>query len=133
MILLLTCILLLAASGISKAVKDTLSDHYSTSIFNRFDPKFWDKSVSSVNKYKDQLNDDLSPKFIGSTTFLVWTTDAWHLFDTIQSTCWQIALSLYIMDNNALPIWYIPIIVSCIKLCVSLPFELFYSKILIRK
>lgn len=38
---------------------------------------WWNPNISWKNKYKN--NDPTQgPKFFGSTTFLVWLTDAWH-------------------------------------------------------
>lgn len=40
--------------------------------------KYWNPDISWVNKYK---NGDVNqgPKYFGSTSFLVWTTDGYHL------------------------------------------------------
>jgi hypothetical protein len=49
---------------------------------------FWDNRVSWENKYKrgeyGQLLQPLTPKFFGSTSFLVATTDAKHLFASVH-------------------------------------------------
>lgn len=125
--------LLLGLSGISKSVKDTLKDHFHTSIFKNLKPEFWEPGGSWLSKYKDPYTGDMEPRFWGSTTFLVWTTDAWHLFDTLQSTFWQLAISVpfvYLMHWH----WYIafPVLIV-IKACVSVPFEISYSKLFIKK
>lgn len=56
--------------------------------------KFWDGSISWRNKY---LNGDplQGPRYFGSTNFLVWTTDAPHLFNafTHQFNSFAIAMA----------------------------------------
>lgn len=95
MITLVTILILISAWA--KAVKDTIDHHYYTSVFSRLNPKFWNPIISWQNKYKDL--ETKKPKHFGSTTFLVWTTDAWHLFDLIQNTAWQLALAICISPS----------------------------------
>jgi hypothetical protein len=45
--------------------------------------QFWDNKVSWTNKYDMPSRD---PKFFGSTTFLVWVTDGFHLTRMIDRT-----------------------------------------------
>ena len=67
-------------SGVCKSTSDTLADHYNGSIFFYLSPKwFWDKRISYLNKYKDRDIIKGKAKFPGSTTWLVWLTDGWHL------------------------------------------------------
>jgi len=131
-IIALVSIILLVLSGISKAIKDTVQDHFYNSIFRKLNPAFWEKGGSWLNKYKDPASGDMTPKFWGSTTFLAWTTDAWHLFDTLQSTFWQLAVTIpfvYLMGWH----WWLGIpVLILIKACVSLPFEVAYSKLFVR-
>lgn len=71
-------------AGVCNSVMDTLAYHYSTSIFSKVaDQEFWNPDISWLNKYKGR-DPDAGPKFFGSTTFLVWTTDAWHLFKSLM-------------------------------------------------
>lgn len=124
-------IALMVLSGVAKAVKDTLAHHFMISIFSRLDPDFWDSSRSWLNKYeKDNYP---KPRFLGSTTFFVWTTDGWHLFDTIQSTAWQLALSIMCLDSFELAFYWIFAPLLAIKALVSIPFNLCYKSLLIRE
>ncbi len=75
-------LVLVAMSGGLNAVMDTLQFHYSTSVFSYFNPKFWDTQISSWNKYKDG-DKNKGSAFLGSTTFFVFITDAWHLFQSL--------------------------------------------------
>ena len=81
---MITTIFMIIA-GIFNAIMDTLSFRYNKSIFSKY-PKyenFLNPEKSWLNKYKNN-DPDLGPKFFGSTTFLVWTTDLWHLSKTIM-------------------------------------------------
>ena len=79
--LIYTLIFVLLA-GAFNAGMDTLQFHYESSVFSNLDldPDFWNPEFSWLNKY-DRLEDGrLAPKFWGSTTFFVFVTDGWHLF-----------------------------------------------------
>ena len=67
--------LLIAFAAMFKAVSDVCADHYSTSIFTRFNPQFWDKSISWGNKYKKGWKywDPIS--------------DAWHISNGLMISC----------------------------------------------
>lgn len=72
-------------AAICNAVMDVLAFKYKRSIFKNMNPNFWNPSISWRNKYKD--NDERKgPAFLGSTTFLVFTTDAWHLFQFLSNS-----------------------------------------------
>lgn len=45
--------------------------------------QFWDNKVSWLNKYKE---DRKTPKYFGSTSVLIWTTDGFHLTRFIDRT-----------------------------------------------
>jgi len=124
--------ILLVISGISKSVKDTVRDHYYGSIFSKLNQKYWNGTNSWLNKYDQTKFPDLKPKFWGSTTFLAWTTDAWHLFDTIQSTCLQLAISIpiSILLGN---LWLVLPVIALTKILVGVPFEITYSKLFVKK
>ena len=79
-------LLLMGFIGISKAVSDTLEHHYYTSIFKQdyFNDLFWNAEISWKNKYKD-ITVDKTPKFILSTSLLIFLTDGWHFFNFIRS------------------------------------------------
>jgi hypothetical protein len=61
---------------------DTLSFHYSTSLFKDLDnQQFWDPSLSWTNKYEDPDHpEDGGERFPLASTSLVFLTDGWHLF-----------------------------------------------------
>lgn len=73
-------------SGTADGTSETLKFHY-----YRFEKRFpnandnyWDPNKSWTNKY---LNNEykLGPKHFGSTTFLAWTTDGYHMTRTLRN------------------------------------------------
>lgn len=62
------------------AAQDTITFHYEQSWFlpNAHPRRYFDPAISWRNKYEDG-DPDKGPRFFGSTTFLVWLTDFWHL------------------------------------------------------
>jgi hypothetical protein len=75
-------------AGASKGISDLLQFHFWDSIFSnpdKFKTYFWNPEYSWENKwtireFEDGIRPDTSsPRFFGSTTFLVWTTDGFHL------------------------------------------------------
>lgn len=113
---------LLVLAGIAKAVMDTLQFHYMTSIFARYNPLFWDPDMSWANKWKGG-NSIKGEKFFLSSTLLVWTTDAWHLFQMIFLTLIIGAIVLYKPMVN---IWADAVI---LKVAMTGTFELFFAKV----
>lgn len=78
---------------------DTLQFHYDQSIFNHI-PKttklgmWYDPRISWKLKYKNQ-DQEQGPAFFGSTTFLVWITDAWHFFQTIMLSSFNVIICIF--------------------------------------
>lgn len=60
------------------AVCNALMDHSAKGTFLGW----WDKNTSWKNKYKNG-DPRKGPRFFGSTTFLVWLTDGWHLLQML--------------------------------------------------
>ena len=79
---------------------DTLQFHYSQSVFKKSENQlFWNPDLSWENKYKrdgeGSLIRPLTPKFFGSTTFLVFATDAWHLLKELKTAIWRTLVILF--------------------------------------
>lgn len=72
-----------ALSGAAKAVKDTISHHHGMSVFATWNAQYWNPQESWKNKYKNYDQGDKRPRYLLATTWLVWTTDAWHFMDTL--------------------------------------------------
>ncbi len=82
---LLACILSVLIAAIAWAVIDKPMFHWSSSIFSRLDPTWWQvlyPGESWLNKYKNRKA-ALGPAFPGATTWLVWLTDSFHFFKQV--------------------------------------------------
>lgn len=130
MINIIIYILLLIIAAISNAIMDIIQFKYYESIFSKLkNDKWWNPEISWKNKWK---NGDVEqgPKFFGSTTFLVFITDAWHFF---QKILWgSLFLIISLLSYNYFNLEWLYIIVIWIGLHVIFGgvFELFWSKIL---
>lgn len=83
---LLLVVALLVFSSISNGVMDTIQFHYQGSVFDGGNDQFWNPKVSWENKYAkgpDGIQRPYKPRYFGSTTFLSFTTDGWHLFKAL--------------------------------------------------
>ena len=70
-------------SAIAKSIMDKLQFHYDKSIFKNFkNQQFWDGRISWKKKWKNG-DKEQGEKFPGSSTIFVFSTDAWHLFQSI--------------------------------------------------
>lgn len=91
--------LLIFLAGIFEGFMDVLNFHWTKfkKKHKNAKDKFWNSEYSWLNKY----NQFMKPKFFGSTTFLVFTTDAWHLFKWLRN------LSLFAAFYFLIDIWYL--------------------------
>jgi hypothetical protein len=123
-------ILLFVLAGIFNSIMDAIRYRWDKSYFNNIKNRelfiFCNPSLSQKNKYKNR-DPKQGPKFFGSTTFLVWTTDLWHLVKAgmILSLC--IGTVLYTRIINP---WADALILLC---SFTITFEIFFSKIWIKK
>ena len=102
--------LFISLAAMFKAVSDVCADHYSTSIFAKYNPMFWDKSVSWQRKYNKgwQYWDPIS--------------DAWHLSNGAM-------ISSFIAAGIFFPA-YNPFIVFAVSgVLFTVVFNTFYNKI----
>jgi hypothetical protein len=126
---MITLILVILA-GILNAAMDIIvsTSRYNKSVFKTLSKKwepFFDSTISWQNKWKNGDRNQ-GEKFFGSSTFLVWTTDAWHLFKTTMLLCFSIAIVTYSPMVH-------PIIDAVIYwLTFGAVFELFWSKIFLK-
>ena len=84
-------------------------------------PSYWNKNLSWANKYdyESLMFSEYKPKFFGSTTFLVFLTDAWHLFNTLHVLSFSLAISLLMFDN-----WHVLVSTIAIYSCYGIFQEL---------
>ncbi len=85
-------IFLMIAAGIFKAIQDTILFHFTISILPKHD--FFNQNMSWKFKYK---NGDFTQgeRFFGSTTFLVFLTDGFHLAQFFFLNTMILAIVLY--------------------------------------
>ena len=124
--LIITAVLLSIISGFAKAVMD-LSEEGKI----KFKPsRYWIKSMSSPNKWKDG-DPRKGEKFFGSSRWFVSLTDAWHVFSFVFRVSYAIAflaigsLALY---NPLLPLLAIPAYAF-----FALIFHIFHTYKILRK
>jgi len=126
LLLVILSIILPILSGFAKAVMD-LSEEGKI----KFKPsRYWIKSMSSPNKWKDG-DPRKGEKFFGSSRWFVSLTDAWHVFGFVFRISYAIAflaigsLALY---NPLLPLLAIPAYAF-----FALVFHIFHTYKILRK
>lgn len=92
-------------AGMCEGGAETLKFHY-YKVKNKYpnlNETYWNPEVSWTNKYK---NGDVKqgPRFFGSTTFLVWTTDGYHMLRTSRNIFFITTLTLN--KNKDKKKWY---------------------------
>lgn len=100
--------ILLVCAAMFKAVADTVDHHFDTSIFRRYNPRFWDRDISS----------ERAKKIFG------YKVDAWH----ISLSCMIICMILAAIFHQQKLDWYLELIIG--GFAWNLTFNLFYNKIL---
>lgn len=124
---------LVTVAGLANGVMDTLTFHYSSSIFPQREgqtllgagPQFWNPGISWKNKYKD-FPDDPRPRYPGATTWLAWTTDAWHLAQMIMLTAFQLAILIPMVYFLRLRWYWLLLGLFSWKLLFGIGFSLMY-------
>ena len=116
------------SAAVCNAVMDVLAFKYKRSIFKTLNPNFWNPKISWKNKYKNK-NEKEGSAFFGSTTFLVFTTDAWHLFQFFCNSFIILGIILAFNLHKDVPLWLNIIFFISLKITWGVPFELAYSKI----
>lgn len=82
-------------AGSFEGTAETLKWHYDEfeTALPESDPEYWNPEISWKNKYDDGTHES-GPKFFGSTTFLAWTTDGYHLMRTSRNVMFGATLFL---------------------------------------
>lgn len=112
------------AASICNAIMDTLSHHFSTSIFKKLNPTFWNAEISWKNKYIGR-NPENGLKSIFRYPMQIFYSDAWHLF----KSCMIIFLGLSAVISLTSPNeWYWDLFLF--GWFWNITFSIFYNKIL---
>ena len=102
-----------------KAVSDVCADHYSTSIFTKYNPQFWDKSVSWQNKW---IGGDKANGHKKGLKYWDPISDAWHISNGFM-------ISSFIAAGIFYPA-YNPLIVFAVSgVLFTVVFNTFYNHI----
>jgi len=125
-------LLFMFIAGFANAIMDVLQFRFNRSIFKNYKALFWNPNVSWRNKWKDG-DHTKGERFWLSSSFLVFTTDAWHLFQSLM--LWAFTLSV-IFYQSIVSIPDMPILSTCIDFILlrgffGLSFVLFFKKVLI--
>jgi len=109
-------IIFIILAAICNAVMDTLSFHFSSSIFSKKKPNFWDPNISWRFAKK-----------IGG-----YKLDAWHLFKSSMIVFLVISIIIYnIFPFPSIIKWYFQ--VPILGVAWNLTFNLFFNKIFTKK
>lgn len=137
---LILTILAYALAAFCKGIADTLQFHFMESVFNDVGrrPRFWNPKLSWENKYKrdksGHLVQPLKPRFPGSTTFLVFLTDGWHLFEALRNVAHAASLCLLGSALITLPVLaWLAVLVTLVYVIHAGAFHLAYTVIFIKK
>ena len=102
---------LLFVSGFCDGTSEVLKVKYDR--FDRvmdLDDQYWDYNISWVNKYKDGKPPD--ERFFGSKTFLVWTTDGYHMMRMVRNCTMITAIVIPIGKKKPLKTYLVEAIVG---------------------
>lgn len=116
-------------SGVANAVMDKIQFHFHDSMFRNIGSwAFWNPEVSWTNKWRDGCKCK-GERFFLSSTVLVFTTDAWHLFKFIRVNSLIIgSLIIGLGVKDLAGIWITSIAIVAIVVH-KITFELFFSRI----
>jgi hypothetical protein len=137
----IACVALIFLGGLLNGTMDKLQFHYSKSVFPQGpDDKllgkgelFWNPKLSWRNKYKGG-DPELGPAYPGATTWLVSTTDAWHLLKTLMMACYHLAILIGLVWYYRWPKWLLLAAPLPLNAAVfGLAFTIMFHHILIRK
>jgi hypothetical protein len=121
-----------ALAAVCNAVMDVLAFKFKTSVFKNMNPNYWNPAKSWRNKYKQKMPFK-GPAFIGSTTFLSFLTDAWHLFQFLSNTFLALSVLVVFLHYTTISWWAGLAIFLGMKLTWGVFFELFYGRIFRKK
>lgn len=116
--------------GVANGYHETILNHYPQ--FKKVHPnandQYWNPQISWLNKYEDFDKYGKREAYFGSTTFLAWTTDAYHLSSVISNTS-LIGATCIITIGEKRKWWEYGIDIVAMSLSRSAGFHLIYSKI----
>lgn len=121
---LLVSLFLIALAAGCNAVMDICSHKFTTSIFKKLNPLWWDATISWKNKYINATPALGLRKLFWRINYPVQLTDAWHLFKTLMI----VLLCLAIVFYKPMFIWWADVLI--LGTVWNCTFSLFYNKVL---
>jgi hypothetical protein len=118
MLFIIVAVILGIIAGLGKGIRDTLAHHYENSIFSRYNPNFWNPTLSGSNKWKNGDRKQ-GERFFLSSTLLVVLTEGWHIGEFINVLFIICSTSLFTIQFGL-----IGVIIS--RVVYGLSFTLFY-------
>lgn len=115
------------ASGLSNGLNQTISHHYWSfkEVFPNANDQYWKPELSSLNKYEGR-DKNAGPAYFGSTTFLAWTTDGYHLTNTLsRGTLFAAGVCIGLGEKR--PWWHYALDIGVSFISYSAGFHLVYS------
>lgn len=128
---LVLIIILIGISAISKSIQDTLSHHYSRSVFYNMSG-WWSNDWTLLWK---NGNKNEGERFWGSSTIFAWACNAWHCFDFINTISLFICILFagYHFCCNEFYWWKFILGIFFMLIYFGLVFEVFYNFVWIKK
>jgi len=125
-------VILVLMAATCNAVMDVLQFRYSRSLFARecFSQSFWNPDLSWRNKWKNG-NHEEGERFLGSSTVFVLFTDAWHLFQFLMFSCFELIIVLLYHAWKKPKLYVSALQFMGLKILFGFTFELFFGRILI--
>ena len=130
-------ILFFILAGICNAIMDKINFHWDESIFKDSRFEQWSNPLYSYkNKWKNKSNSLDGERFPGSSTIFVWTTDLWHLAQSLMISFFILG-GIFYADGliDVYETQWINTVIDFIifKIVFSSTFELFWSIVLMKK
>lgn len=120
-------IILVVLAGIFNACMDVLYYRWKICIFNKCNENWFNPNKSYINKWKN-VNGIRKERFLGSSTVFVFLTDFWHLLKFLMILAFAFAIIFY---HPITQYWWLDLII--LYCSFTIPFEIFFSKILVSK
>lgn len=119
-------IALAGVSGVADGYHHLLTNRYSE--FKRrhsgANDDFWDRTISWKRKYRN-WPEDTRAAYIGSKTWLAWTTDGWHLTDMLARSTFTVGLTCsFLLGNEGAPWWHYVLDAVLLSMARNVAFEL---------
>ena len=94
-------LLSMTIAGMADGTNEEISHHYIDfkQVFPNAKDQYWDPKISWRNKYKNG-DPTQGPKHLGSTTFLVWTTDGYHSTRFVKNTMVVTSIALSVRQKR---------------------------------